>query len=179
MKMRQLLIVLLAATSWAAGCNRQAATPEAAEIPTLDVTSWTGTSELFMEHPPLVAGQTTRFAVHLTRLGDFTALDAGRPRIEMTPEAGGSPVTLPGTEPLRPGAFRVEGTLPPAGRYRWALLVEAPGLSDRHDLGVTTVFADQAAAVVDAERQPADDASAVSYLKESQWTSEFATALVR
>ena len=46
----------------------------------------------------------------------------------MTPEAGGAPVTLPGSEPLRPGAFRVEGKMPPAGRYRWALLVNAPGL---------------------------------------------------
>ena len=98
-----------------------------------------------MEYPPLVAGQTVRFAVHLTRLADFSALNAGRPRIEMTPEAGGAAVTLPGSEPLRPGAFRVEGALPPAGRYRWALLVDAPGLADRHDLGVTTVFADAAA----------------------------------
>ena len=37
-------------------------------MPTLDVTSWTDKSELFMEHPPLVAGQTVRFAVHLTKL---------------------------------------------------------------------------------------------------------------
>ena len=35
------------------------AQPEAeAEIPTLDMTTWTDKSELFMEHPPLVAGQT-------------------------------------------------------------------------------------------------------------------------
>ena len=28
-----------------------------AEVPTLDVTAWTDTTELFMEYPPLVAGQ--------------------------------------------------------------------------------------------------------------------------
>ena len=83
--------------------------PEPAEVPSLDVTSWTGKSELFMEYPPLVAGQTARFAVHLTRLEDFSALNSGRPRIEMTPEGGGAPVTLAGSGPLRPGAFRVEG----------------------------------------------------------------------
>ena len=79
-----------------------------------------------MEHPPLVAGKTVRFAVHLTRLADFSALNAGRPSIEMTPEGAGSPVTLPGSDPLRPGAFRVEGTLPPqaaiAGRC-WSTLL--------------------------------------------------------
>ena len=95
--------------------------------PTLDVTSWTDKTELFMEYPPLVAGQTVRFAVHLTQLADFSALNAGGPSIEMTPESGGAPVTLPGSEPLRPGAFRVEGTIRPAGQYRWALLVDAPG----------------------------------------------------
>ena len=49
-----------------------------------------------------------------------------------------------GTPPLRPGAFRVEGVPPAAGRYRWVLTVDAPGLSDRHDLGVVTVFAEHA-----------------------------------
>ncbi len=93
-------------TSWAGvllavGLTAACGTPPPAappELPTLDVTSWTGSSELFMEYPPLVAGQTVRFAVHLTRLSDFSALDAGRPHIEMTPERGGAAVTLAGTD---------------------------------------------------------------------------------
>ena len=149
------------------------------EVPTLDVTNWTEKTELFMEHPPLVEGETVRFAVHLTLLNDFSALNAGRPHIELTPEAGGSISTLPGSEPLRPGAFRVEGKIPAAGSYRWALIVEAPGLSDRHDLGTITVFADERAAIADAEKQPAGDSSAIAYLKEQQWTNEFATAPVQ
>jgi RND family efflux transporter MFP subunit len=159
-------------------CSKQPEAPPA-EPPTLDVTSWTDKSELFMEYPPLVAGQTVRFAVHLTRLGDFSALNAGRPRIEMTPDTGGAAVTLPGSEPLRPGAFRVEGKLPPAGRYKWALLVQAPGLEDRHDLGTAVVFGDEAAAVAEAEKRPADDPAAITYLKEQQWTNQFGTAQVR
>jgi RND family efflux transporter MFP subunit len=132
-----------------------------------------------MEHPPLVGGQTVRFAVHLTKLADFSALNAGRPSIEFTPEAGGAPTTLPGSEPLRPGAFRVEGALPAAGRYRWALFVRAPGIFDRHDLGTTSVFADQSAAIADAERKPNEDPAAIAYLKEQQWTNTFATEPIR
>jgi membrane fusion protein, heavy metal efflux system len=175
------LLMALVAVALVAGCNRAAApaAEDAAELPTLDVTSWTDKTELFMEHPPFVAGETVRFAVHLTKLNDFSALNAGRPSIEMTPEAGGAPVTLPGSDPLRPGAFRVEGKLPTAGRYRWALLVSAPGLTDRHDLGVTTVFADEASAVADAEKRPEGDAAAIAYLKEQQWTNPFATMQVR
>jgi len=176
---RRLLIVILAGVAVAAGCKRTPAPEAPAELPTLDVTSWTERTELFMEHPPLVAGQTVRFAVHLTRLADFSALNAGRPSIVMTPDAGGSATTLPGSEPLRPGAFRVEGQLPAAGRYRWALVVDAPGLMDRHELGVTTVFADATAGLADAEKQPPGNAAAIAYLKEQQWTNPFATTQVR
>src|SRR6187402_2354089 len=175
--MRHALILTLAIL--AAGCRQQSDIPAPAEPPTLDVTSWTDSSELFMEHPPLVAGQTVRFAVHLTRLSDFSALNAGRPSIQMTPESGGAATTLAGSDPLRPGAFRVEGAIPPAGRYRWALLVSAPGLADRHDLGAITVFGDDAAAAADAAKRPEGDAAAIGYLKEQQWTNPFATTQVR
>jgi membrane fusion protein, heavy metal efflux system len=159
-------------------CSRepQQAAPEP---PSLNVTSWTDKSELYMEYPPLVTGQTVRFAVHLTKMADFGALNAGRPSIEMTPEAGGTAVTLPGSAPLRPGAFRVEGKIPAPGRYRWALLVDAPGLTDRHDLGTATVFADEKTAIADAEKRAPDDPAAIAYLKEQQWTNEFGTMPVR
>jgi len=159
-------------------CSRQPA-PAPQETPSLNITSWTDKTELYMEYPPLVAGETVRFAVHLTKMGDFSALNAGRPSIQMTPVSNGAPAVLPGSEPLRPGAFRVEGKLPAPGRYRWALLVEAPGLSDRHDLGEATVFADEKAATADAEKRPPEDPAAIAYLKEQQWTNAFATEPVR
>ena len=164
----------------AAGCGRDAApAPGEAEVPTLDVTSWTAKTELFMEYPPLVAGQTALFAVHLTRLSDFSAMTTGRPRVEFTPEAGGTGATLQGNAPSRPGVYRVEAAAPPAGRYRWALVIDAPDLSDRHDLGLVTVFGDQATAVADAERRAVEDPTAITYLKEQQWVNGFATALVQ
>src|SRR4029078_13661536 len=150
---------MLLGTSWRRGTTG-AGQGASSEEHTLDVTSWTQQTELFMEHPPFVAGQTIRFAVHLTRLTDFQALNAGRPSIEMSPVSGGSAVVLPGSEPLRPGAFRVEGKLPAAGQYRWALLVNSPGLSDRHDLGSTMVFADEASANADAGKRAARGAGA-------------------
>src|SRR5215212_12215503 len=147
MRTTRQVAIALTAMAWLTAACRHSADAPAAEPPTLEVTNWTDKTELFMEHPPLVAGQTVRFAVHLTKLADFSALNAGRPSIEMTPESGGAPTVLPGTEPLRPGAFRVEGKLPAAGRYKWALLVNAPGLTDRHDLGTTTVFPNQQAGI--------------------------------
>lgn len=160
-------------------CRRTGTPAEKAEPPTLNVTHWTDKTELYMEYPPLVAAQPARFAVHLTKLDDFTALNAGRPRVELTPERGGTPTVFAGSDPLRPGAFRVDGTPPAAGRYTWVLFVDAPGLSDRHDLGSVTVFGDEKTAAAEAEKQPGDDPAAFAYLKEQQWTNEFATAHVR
>lgn len=176
-----LCLGLVLAIGLSPACGRAPAGTDqsAPDEQTLDVTSWSARTELFMEHPPLIAGKTVRFAVHLTRLADFQAFNAGSPSIELTPESGGSAVTLPGSSPLRPGAFRVEGALPAAGRYRWALVVTAPDFSDRHDLGTTTVFPDEPSAVADAEARPEKDPAAIAYLKEQQWTNPFSTALVR
>ena len=82
MMKRTLTLAVIVSILLAAACRRgatgagQGASPEEH---TLDVTSWTQQTELYMEHPPLVAGQTIRFAVHLTKLADFQALNAGRP----------------------------------------------------------------------------------------------------
>jgi len=176
--LRMGLAVMCAAATICA-CGRQATNPAVAETPTLDVTDWTATTELFMEYPPLVAGKTALFAVHLTRMHDFKPVTAGQATVEFTPEAGGPATALTGPKPSRPGAFRVEGAPPAAGRYRWALLLDAPALSDRHDLGTVTVFADDKAARAEAAAQPPDDPAAIAYLKEQQWTNDFATAAVQ
>ena len=176
----RLLLAALMAALGVMGCARQDAPVDTeAERPTLAVTRWSEKTELFMEYPPLVAGQPALYAVHLTRLSDFSAMTTGRPHLEFTPESGGAPIVLQGNPPSRPGVYRVEGPSPPAGRYRWALTVEAPDVSDRHDLGAITVFADEAAAVADAGQHTQEDAGAISYLKEPQWTNGFATALVQ
>ena len=136
------LTILLALVSLTlSGCH-QAAPASGVEPATLNLTDWTETTELYMEYPPLVAGRTARFAVHLTRLGDFQPVNAGHAVLEFVGDAGGSPTTIAGPEPSRPGAFRVEGMVPRAGRYRWALVLQSPNLADRHDLGMVTVFPD-------------------------------------
>src|SRR5215213_5070490 len=180
MRSRRVYVALIVAVLLApGGCGRKTAEPAGQETPTLDVTSWTDKTELFMEYPPLVTGQAARFAVHLTTLQDFKALNAGKPSVTFTPEAGGAATVFAGTPPLRPGAFRVEGVAPKPGRYRWVLDVDAPGLTDKHDLGLVTVYADEKTAFAEADKKPGEDPAAISYLKEQQWTNEFATTPVR
>ena len=56
------VLTLWTLLSFACGSNQPG--PAVEELPTLDVTNWTDTTELFMEYPVLVAGGTRRFAVH-------------------------------------------------------------------------------------------------------------------
>jgi membrane fusion protein, heavy metal efflux system len=179
MKTTHATLVAIALAVMSSGCRGRAEPPPKPDAPMLNVTHWTERSELYMEYPPLVAGQSALFAVHLTRLADFKPVTAGQARVEFAPDSGGPPASLIGPKPSRPGAFRVEGTPPAAGRYRWALVLDSPEVSDRHDLGVVAVFADESAARAESAKQPADDAAAIAYLKEQQWTNEFATALVQ
>src|SRR6266446_3095723 len=111
MRARFAPIAVLLATSMTGACARRVE-PAKTESASLNVTDWTDKTELYMEYPPLVSGRIALFAVHLTRLSDFQPLTAGRPRIVLTPEAGGASAVLTGSEPSRPGAFRVEGTPP-------------------------------------------------------------------
>jgi RND family efflux transporter MFP subunit len=166
-------LVLLSAVS---GCRRAPAPSTDAQPVILSVSHWTGSTELFMEHPPLVAGAPFRSAVHLTTLDDFRPLNEGRPSIEFR-AGNGRTITLRGSEPLRPGAFRVEGNAPAAGKYTWGVRVQTPRVTDFHDLGTITVFPNLEAArtaPVPLEGQPA-----IAYLKEQQWTADFAVAVVR
>lgn len=171
-------IALVLATVSVAACTRPGDAHKL-ESATLNVTHWTDTTELYMEYPPLVTGRSARFAVHLTKLDDFHALTAGIPSLEFIPDGGGSSAVLRGSPPSRPGAFRIDGTPPPAGRYRWTLLVDAPGVTDRHELGNVTIFPDESTAQADAEKRAPEDPAAIAYLKEQQWTNAFATAPVR
>ena len=129
--------------SSAAACAQSQPTRRKREPPSLNVTDWTEKTELYMEYPPLVAGQSALFAVHLTKLDDFQALTAGTPSLEFTPEAGGPRNSAARSAALAPGRVSRRGTPPAAGRYRWALLVDAPGVADRHELGSVTVFRDE------------------------------------
>ena len=143
---------------------------DAVEAPPVVETRWSGRSELFMEYPPLVAGETSRFAIHFTDLDTFEPLRAGRAEVRL---AGAREETFAVAAPGRPGIFGVDVTPSRAGRYRLSVVLDAPGLADRHDLGEVAVAASPAAPGAEAAEA---DGGSIPFLKEQQWTLDFATA---
>ncbi|MBT8485851.1 MAG: efflux RND transporter periplasmic adaptor subunit [Phycisphaerae bacterium] len=145
--------------------------PETAgERPTVAVTHWTDRSELFMEYPVFVAGESGRSAIHVTDLDDFSPLSTGEAVVVLRGEDGRVLEFRDG--PSRPGIFGVDLEVERAGVYDFSLRVEAPGLQDVHELGSVTVYAPGAALAAEEEGE------AISFLKEQQWTLEFGTAAV-
>ncbi len=163
----------------AAAC-RQSSVP--AELPTdepaaLSVTRWTDQTELFAEYPPLVAGSTSRFAIHLTRLDTFKALTEGHVEVRLQ---GGSvePAVFTVDAPSRPGIFGVDVTPAQAGKRDLVIALRSAGLNVEHHVGEVDVHPSAAAA-----RAPAPAAGGetpgISFLKEQQWALDFGTAIVK
>ncbi|MGB4334126.1 MAG: efflux RND transporter periplasmic adaptor subunit [Chromatiaceae bacterium] len=132
-------------------------------------------TELFVEFPPLVAGENAEFLVHLTRLADFTPLTAGEVRVTL---AGGEAPdeTFVSPAPARPGLFRVAVTPATVGERHLRIALAAPDLQDIHDLGELPIHPDHLAAEQAAGDGDHQEGGVVLF-KEQQWRSDFATAI--
>jgi len=142
------------------------------DLPGQSVTLWTQRTELFMEHPPLIAGQEVAFAAHVTALPSFKATTEGAIVLTLTMEDGHA---LSGRvdRASSPGIFRPKLLPDRAGKCQLSMKVEGPR-PDEFRVGPCEVFADAKAArkALGAEEETA---GRIPFLKEQQWTTEFAT----
>jgi len=153
------------------GCGRRQEAANEDPERTYAVTRWSEKTELFMEYPALVVGQKQRFAVHFTDLHSFKPQTAGPVTVELR-RSEGQAERFSTPAPSRPGIFGVDVMPAKAGRYQMSVLLNAPSLRDRHDIGEVEVYATQA----DAQRAPEqEEIEATRFLKEQQWNLDFAT----
>lgn len=178
MAMKYLSLFVFACTL-VAGCRRDApaAAPAEDEGPEpLSVTRWTEKTELFAEYPSLVAGETSRFAIHLTTLTPFKAVLDGTMDVQLR-APDGQVESFSATGPSRPGIFGVDVKPARAGRRELIITWRSPAMSDTHHVGPVEVFADAGAAAAAAPAEA--EGEAISFLKEQQWTLDFATDVVQ
>ncbi len=163
-------VLMVSGCGWAPPAEVAAAVEPAPVV----VSRWTDRSELFVEFPPLVAGATSRFAIHFTDLATFEPLREGRATVRLT---GARVEEFEVDAPGRPGIFGVDVTPAAAGRARLELLLDAAAVQDRHDLGEVRVLTAAAAAALPPAAEEED--GTVPFLKEQQWSLDFATAAAR
>lgn len=138
------------------------------------VTTWTDDTELFVEFPPLVVGQESPFAAHLTMLDGFSAVATGR--VEVVLSGGGASEERFGNDPSpTPGIFRpVVIPAHPAERDVTLVLTTKKG-SWSHAVGTHRVYASTS----DVPHPEAEeDGGEISFLKEQQWKMAFSTHVV-
>jgi membrane fusion protein, heavy metal efflux system len=174
MKMRDRHIAMFVVLGLLAAC-RSGPTPAPAteeDPPSVAVTIWTEKTELFMEYPPLVAGEEASFHIHLTDLSTFEPVREGKVVVRFE---GDTIQSFEVDGPSTPGIFNVTFTVPATRRYQVAVELHSPRLSDELRVGPVTVHSDQQSALAAI---PADEEGATSFLKEQQWTLDFATMKV-
>jgi len=165
-----------------AGCAGPAPEPAGETAPDVRepivVTRWSARSELFMEYPALQVGASSRFAIHLTDLDSFRPLASGRVAVEFD-HGDGFVERFAADSPTQAGIFGVTVKPARAGMPSLAIRVQSPALQDLHQLGPAEVLGE--AAVSDAsaaDPEPPDAAATIAFLKEQQWTMDFATEVV-
>jgi membrane fusion protein, heavy metal efflux system len=156
--------------------NADGSHPEEEGLQAVSYTLYSDTSELFVEFKPLVVGTTSKFAAHLTRLGEqFTPYTEGTVTVSLL--VGSKGVKQTATAPTSPGIFRLALQPTQAGMGKLVFDIVTKDFTDQIVIDSVEVFADEKTALA---AQPAEEGgSDISYLKEQAWKVEFANAPVR
>lgn len=167
-KITALLLLLVAASACKDNNGRKA---EGSELEPLAHTLYTDKLELFIEFQPLVAGELTDFASHLTVLGEtFTPLTQGAVTVSFISGNKGIRNTAPA--PGSPGIYHLSLKPKAAGKGKLIFDIKTKDFTDRFEIPDVTVYASKEAA---QKAQPSEAASnEIAYLKEQAWKTEFA-----
>jgi RND family efflux transporter MFP subunit len=169
--------VLAALLGGGLGCRDHTHEPEvAAEPPALTISRWTGTHELFTEHPPLVVGRAATLAVHATRLSGHVPVDGGSVTVTLGPRSGAA--RAPGASataraPVRAGLALPTVTPAAAGPCTLGLR-----LADGAAVSEVEIECEVHAAGAPLPAPPEEPPGRIELLKEAAWTSGLATAIV-
>ncbi len=145
--------------------------------PTLDYTVWTEKTELFVEFPVLVVGETSRFAAHFTVLNGHQPVREGSVTVSLI--KGDKGIRHKDDAPSSPGIFGPSLQPKEAGIYQLVFELKTPAYSDRIVLNDIPVFAslDEAKKALGGEEENGN-AITITFLKEQAWKMEFQTAPV-
>ena len=165
------VVLLLLVTACRPGAKGEHA--HASEGRVESFTHFGASTELFLEFEPLLAGQETKMAAHLTRLSDWKPLADGRVTVTLADGDRNENFEVPG--PATPGIFRPSPKPASAGRRRLTLAVASPSGTDVHDLGEVVVHASREAAAAAAAPEP-ERSGQIAFLMEQQWRTDFGVA---
>ncbi|MEE8525024.1 MAG: efflux RND transporter periplasmic adaptor subunit [Thermoanaerobaculia bacterium] len=163
-----------------AGCGSPAFEEPAAAAESWSVTAWGTRFEVFPEVEPLSAGEVAVAHTHVTRLDGFVPLVDGEVEIVLSGPSGEQ--IFGADQALRPGIFAVEIEPDTPGDFELSFRIRGPeGREEIRGGKVRVGPAGQAGGllVAPAPKGAADGGEPLTFLKEEQWRSDFATIWVR
>ena len=139
------------------------------EFPRLNYTIWTGKTELFVEFPALVVGNSSRFAAHFTVLDKHQPVREGEVTVSLI--KGDNGIRNTAKSPSSPGIF--SPTLQPkeAGSYQLVFELMTSEYSDKITIDNISVYASVDEAI--KALGTAEVNGSISFLKEQAWKIEF------
>jgi RND family efflux transporter MFP subunit len=179
--MKKYIIIVLAFL--AMSCNNKAEDAHAhnedgshlgEEIPRLDHTIWTDKTELFVEFPALIVGNSNRFAAHFTVLDKHQPIRKGSVTVSLIKGDKGLRNTV--EAPSSPGIFSPTIQPKEAGIYQLVFELKTPEYSDKIIIDNVTVYANTDEAI--KALGTAEEDGSTSFLKEQAWKIDFQTAPV-
>ena len=121
--------------------------------------------EVFLEHPPLVAGTTATLAIHVTDLRTFEPRRSGRLSWTATSGSDGT-VDAAADAPRSPGLYPLPVTFPKPGPWKGALRIATDDGDSSVDLPPLRVYGSEAEANA---ASPKESPEGIGFLKGQQW----------
>lgn len=145
------------------------------ETPRVDYTEWTDQTELFVEFPVLIVGESSRFAAHFTVMNQHQAVTKGDLKISLISAKHSQ--TVVAKEPSSPGIFTPSLTPTQAGTYQLVFEINTPSYKDKIVLKEIAVYAN----LEEAKKANPEEAEGggISFLKEQAWKMEFQTVAAK
>jgi membrane fusion protein, heavy metal efflux system len=147
----------------------------AKSLASLSYTLYSNKSELFVEFKPLVVGQTSKFAAHLTLLGNnFSPYTEGAVTVSLIQNNKGIKNTI--KAPSSPGIFRLALQPAQAGMGKLIFDIQTKDFTDQFIIDSIPIYTNEQTAIAEQPKESAGND--ISYLKEQAWKVEFANAPV-
>ena len=134
---------------------------EEAEEKTAQRTVWTDRFEIFLEHPPLAAGEPADFVTHITDLATLEPRGSGAIAY-LLKRGDDAPIEVIASSPARAGIYKAGLSFPQAGDWKLSIRIDAVQI----ELGTFLVHPTRSAA---HEAPAPEEIEGVAFLKEQQW----------
>lgn len=170
---RRAVLVVACLALWGCGGSREA--PQVEEAEGWAVTAWGTHFEIFAEAEPLIVGRPSESHTHVTVLTGFQPLQDGVVRVVLSQGAQRS--VFEQASPTRPGIYGIEVTPPRQGEFELSYEIVTPSATEVVPGGRVLVGTPEAPGGL--LHGPHAAADAISFLKEQQWRTTFATEPAR